>query len=101
MAKIVADTGALRAAGNQMLDIASQFQAEYQAMLQAAQNTQTGWQGDDNSAFVTKVVGLQDDYVRLYQLLYGCGNDLVQSAQKYETTQSEVIGRANSLVADI
>lgn len=101
MAKIVADPGALRTAGNQMLDIAAQFQSEYQAMLQAAQDTQTGWQGEDNSAFVTKVVGLQDDYARLYQLLHGCGNDLVQSAQKYENTQNEVGSRANSLVADI
>lgn len=101
MAKIVVNTDELRAAGNTMTDLASQFQSEYRAMLDAAENTKQGWQAEDNDAFIAKVVGLQDDFARLYQAIMGCGTDMKEAAQRYEQAVSENKSKASALAADI
>lgn len=97
MATIEVNTDTLRSCGTQIESLAQQFQTEYTAMIQAADNTRSGWTGTDNTAFLQKVDGLTDDYQRVQQVIAGIAQDLQESAQRYETTQSDVQTQAGSL----
>lgn len=100
MTKIVASASQLRSASTTMEGIASQYQTAYLGLIEAAHNIGASWTGEDNQAFITKVDALQDDFQQMYQLLSGCSNDLLDSANAYEKVQQEVITLAGSLASD-
>lgn len=98
--RIVASASQLRSASSTMEQIASQYQTAYQGLINAAHNIGSGWTGEDNQAFIAKVESLQDDFQRMYQLLSGCSNDLLDSATTYEKAQQTVATQAQSLASD-
>ena len=101
MARILAKSADLRTASSKISEIASSYQTAYRAILTESTNLASDWSGEDYTAFNNKVQALEDPFSRMKQLLDGCSTDLEESAQKYETTQSNITSKASSLSTSI
>ena len=101
MAKIVARSSDLRSASSKISEIAGNYQAAYKAILAESKALGTDWGGEDYDRFNTQVQTLEGPFSRMKELLDGCSQDLMESAQKYEQTQSDVTSQASSLRTSI
>ena len=99
--RLQADPQALMSASAKMGDLAAQFQAAYKALESAADTAYGAWKGGDAEAFHSRVLALDDDFMRIYQLLQGASQDLQESSKLYAQTQDSAQSRASSLATSI
>ena len=101
MARILAKSADLRNASSKISDIAGNYQSVYKAILAEANALGSDWGGEDYNAFNAKVQALEDPFSAMKRLLDGCAEDLQESAQKYEQTQSNITSSASNLRTSI
>jgi len=56
------------------------------------------WSGKDNIAFISQIAEFQDDFKKMYDLMYQYADFLNTSATTYRTTQENVETQAKKLV---
>ena len=92
------ETSQLTSAGNAIDGYASQYEADYRALISAVESVRsTSWNGTDAETFVNKVKAFEDDFQKMVRLLKGAASDLKKSAQDYERTQQNAVSRASKL----
>lgn len=94
---IVVDFNKLKSLGNEIQDLAANYSTEIGKIYSEVENIGTKWEGADKDAFVAKAREYETEIRNLGNVVKSYGVFEVQSANKYEQTQSQVQSAASGL----
>lgn len=91
----------LRSAANEFDSVATQVSNLTQNMLDKVTALNTIWQGDAAVAYTTKFKGLQDDILRMQNMIKEHVVDLQGMAGTYDAAEKANIEATNTLSSDV
>lgn len=97
MAKLKVKPDELRKAATNIETYAGDYQEKYEELYRINEEMETTWPAKDEVAYIEKIKGFQDDLQKMYQLMMDYAAYLRSTAQAYETTQQDIIDKANRL----
>lgn len=97
MRTILVEPAILESSAGVMETLNTQYQEAYRSLYQSVETMSAGWQGADNTAFVTQIQGYQDDFQKIAMLLSQYIEFLRSSARAYRETQNVLVSQASRL----
>ncbi len=88
----------LEAAAKSIEDFATDYQTQYKQLYSETQAMGSAWKGKDNTAFIDRIAGFEDDFKKMYDLMNQYADFLRKSAKAYQTTQDNVVSEAGKLI---
>lgn len=95
--KIIVETSRLDDTAAKVEQMASDYEAEYNALFRTVADLQNVWSGEDNTAFTNQIEGFRDDFQRMTQLMRDYAAYLRKAAASYRETRSNIASQARSL----
>lgn len=98
MARVITVTPEqLETAAGKIEGLAADYKTSYDQMYSTTGDMASTWQGQDNVAFIDQINGFKDDFQKMHTLMLNYADFLRKSAEKYRTTQENVVSQARSL----
>jgi WXG100 family type VII secretion target len=91
----------LRSAANEFESASTQVANLTQNMLDKVTALNTAWQGDAAVAYTTKFKGLQDDILRMQNMIKEHVIDLQGMAETYDAAEKANVEATNALASDV
>ena len=94
-AKLTSTANSFRETGNQIRNLTNQMTTLVNSLTGAI------WSGDAANAYKSKFNGLQDDIVRMLNMINEHVTDLNTMAQGYANADTQSVGATNDLAMDV
>lgn len=94
---ISADTGSLRALGEQVMELAGQYANEVKSIYTNVDELSSSWQGADNQEYVNKVNSYKATIEELGKSISNYGRFLVDTSTNIEKVQNSIMESASRL----
>lgn len=85
--KFVVDPPELHSAATKLTQLATDYEAVYKSLINAASTMGDAWKAADNLAFVEQINGFCDDLKAMKDHLDQAANAMDQQAKNYETVR--------------
>lgn len=78
--------------------LAADYKTQYEQLYAETSAMGSTWSGKDNVAFIDRIAGFKDDFVKMHALMLDYASFLRKSAKAYRDTQDTVVREAQKLV---
>ncbi|MGN1142264.1 MAG: WXG100 family type VII secretion target [Oliverpabstia sp.] len=96
--KIIVTPELLKSTASYVTEQATNYKQSYEKLYTEVETMAASWQGVDNQAYTTQIVGFKTDFDAMYKLMNQYAEFLTKAANAYEATQSELVTKAKKLV---
>lgn len=98
---IIVDPSKLDTVSSTIDGMVSDYKNLYGTLFSEVDGIGAAWQGADNQAFVNKIKGFSDDYLKMATLMGQYSQFLKDSSKAYTGTQNNVISAAGKLASNL
>jgi len=95
--KIYVEPRTLQDASKKIDGLAGEYEQQYKLLYNEVGEMGAAWKGADNTAFVQQIEGFQEDFKQMTDMLRNYARFLRESAEKYSTTQTDIVNYAKQL----